>query len=272
MARFFGAILGYMLGGFVGAIAGFFLGSLFDRGNSPFGGSLGVDRRAVQDQYFETTFALMGHIAKADGRVSEEEIKLAENLMQRMGLTSEHRKEAIRLFKMGAEASFDLHIELHNFRQRCGRRPSLINMLLVTLISTAYADNALHSTEHEVLQRVAAELGFNQAHFERILGMVAAQQGFGQQYQQSYRYESAGSEPPVDQLQEAYKALGVAPSATDKQVKRAYRKLMSQHHPDKLIAKGLPDDMIELATEKTQEIQSAYDVIEKQRKANKSHP
>lgn len=114
-----------------------------------------------------------------------------------------------------------------------------------------------------VLQRVAAELGIQQHHFEQILGMVAAQQGFSQRAGGgSYAPQAA----PADLLDEACRALGVSPSATDKEVKRAYRKLMSKHHPDKLIAQGLPDDMIAVATEKAQEIQQAYDVIEKQRK------
>ncbi|MGI9287976.1 MAG: co-chaperone DjlA [Pseudomonadales bacterium] len=265
MGKFLGLMIGLVAGGLFGAVLGFFIGMFIDRsvaiGAVNLGGS--ANREAVQQRYFTTTFSIMGHLAKADGRVSEEEIQLAENLMQRMGLTAEHRQEAIRLFKRGSESEFDLAAELTLFRAQCGRRATLIHMLLVTLISVAFADGELHPAEKSVLQQVAASLGIQQHHFEQILGMVAAQQGFSQRAGGgSYAPQPA----PADLLEEAYRALGANPSASDKEVKRAYRKLMSKHHPDKLIAQGLPDDMIALATEKAQEIQQAYDLIEKHRK------
>lgn len=270
MGKFLGLMIGLVAGGLPGAVLGFFIGMFIDRsaalGAITFGGS--ASREAVQQRYFATTFTIMGHLAKSDGRVSEEEIKLAENLMQRMGLTAEHRQEAIRLFKRGAEPEFDLSAELALFREQCGRRPNLIHMLLVTLISVAFADNELHPAEKNVLQQVAAEVGIQQHYFEQILGMVAAQQGFSQHAGAGSYGPYTQQTPPADLLAEAYRALGVSTSASDKEVKRAYRKLMSKHHPDKLIAQGLPDDMIALATEKAQEIQQAYDLIDKQRKSH----
>ena len=268
MGKFLGLMIGLVAGGLFGAVLGFFIGMIIDRSVAVGAVSLGgsANREAVQQRYFTTTFSIMGHLAKADGRVSEEEVNLAENLMQRMGLTAEHRQEAIRLFKHGAEPEFDLAAELGLFKAQCGRRANLIHMLLVTLISVAFADGELHAAEKTVLQRVAAELGIQQHHFEQILGMVAAQHGFSQRAGGGSHGHYAPQPAPADLLEEAYRALGVSPSATDKEVKRAYRKLMSKHHPDKLIAQGLPDDMIALTTEKAQEIQQAHDLIEKHRK------
>lgn len=265
MGKIIGLLIGLAAGGVFGAVLGFFIGMIIDRsvvqGALTLGGA--PNREAVQQQYFTTTFSVMGHLAKADGRVSEQEVSLAENLMQRMGLTAEHRREAIRLFKRGAGPEFDLAAEMGSFRAQCGRRATLINMLLVTLIGIAFADGELHSAEKTVLQRVAAELGIQQHHFEQILGMVAAQQGFSQHG--SHRSYTA-RHTSADLLDDAYRALGVSAAASDKEVKRAYRKLMSEHHPDKLIAQGMPDDMVALATEKAQEIQQAYEIIEKHRK------
>ena len=269
MGKFVGVMIGLISGaGLFGALLGFFVGMFVDRslaaGRITFGGA--ANREAVQQRYFTSTFSIMGHLAKADGRISEEEIKLAESLMQRMGLTAEHRQQAISLFKQGAEPEFDLTAELALFKAQCGRRATLVHMLLVTLISVAFADNELHPAEKAVLQRVAAEMGVQQHHFEQILGMVAAQQGFSQRAGAGSYGPYAQQTAPADLLQEAYRALGVSPTATDKEVKRAYRKLMSKHHPDKMIAQGMPDDMVALATEKAQEIQQAYDLIDKQRK------
>ncbi len=269
MGKILGLLIGLFADGLFGAVLGFFIGMIIDRsvaiGLLNFGGA--VNREAVQQRYFTTLFSLMGHLAKADGRVSEEEITLAENLMQRMGLTAEHRQDAIRYFKHGASAEFDLTAEMALFREQCGRRATLVNMLLVTLISAAFADAELHPDEKTLLQRVAAELGIQQQHFEQILSMVGAQQGFSQRAGGGSYGPFRAQQTSADLLEEAYRALGVNASATDKEVKRAYRKLMSEHHPDKLIAQGLPDDMIALATEKTQAIQQAYELVEKHRKS-----
>ncbi len=269
MGKILGLLIGMLAGGFLGAVLGFFLGMIFDRsvaiGLLNLGG-LG-NRAAVQQRYFKTLFSIIGHLAKADGRVSEEEITLAENLMQRMGLQAEHRQDAIRHFQHGASAEFDLVTEMALFREQCGRRATLVNMLLVTLIGAAFADGQLHPEEKTILQRVAAELGIQQQHFEQILGMVGAQQGFSQRAGGSSYGPFTGQQTSADLVEEAYRALGVSASATDKEVKRAYRKLMSEHHPDKLIAQGLPDDMIALATEKTQAIQQAWELVEKHRKS-----
>ncbi len=268
MGKILGLLIGLLADGFFGAMLGFFIGMLIDRGVAAGLVNLGGagNRQAVQQRYFTTLFAIIGHLAKADGRVSEEEITLAENLMQRMGLTAEHRQQAIGHFKRGSSAEFDVASEMALFREQCGRRATLVNMLLVTLISVAFADGELHPSEKSVLQRVAAELGIQQQHFEQILGMVGAQHGFSQRAGGG-SHGAYTQTAPADLLAEAYRALGVSASATDKEVKRAYRKLMSQHHPDKLIAQGVPDDMIALATEKTQAIQQAYEIVEKHRKS-----
>ena len=76
---------------------------------------------------------------------------------------------------------------------------------------------------------------------------------------------SAGAASSSRSLADAYAALGVAESASDAEVKKAWRRLMSQYHPDKLIAEGMPEDMVKMATERTQEIQSAWEQVRKAR-------
>ena len=108
-------------------------------------------------------------------------------------------------------------------------------------------------------------MGFVEADFYLFSQGYSWQQNY--QYQQQQRYQQAPEQPPpqVNALAAAYQLLGVEHSASHADVKRAYRKLMSAHHPDKLVSKGLPEDMMKLATEKTQAIQAAYDLISKSR-------
>ncbi len=263
--KLIGGILGFSAAGIVGAIIGIIAGHIFDKG---FGQALGFDfsaeRERLQQLFFETSFSLMGYLAKADGRISEEEIAQAEAIIARVGLIDEHRERAIDYFKQGATAEFQFEPAIAKFVSGGGRGHRLPVLLLEFLLSMALADGVIHPAEQEVLNRVASALGINARQFQQLLSMLMAQHSFGQQGQ--YR-DSGQARPSVDALAQAYLALGVERGASDKEVKRAYRKLMSEHHPDKLIARGVPDDMLKIATETAQEIQAAYELIRKARKS-----
>ena len=261
--KLIGGLLGFFTLGVFGALIGLGIGHFFDKGlGRAMGFDYGVDRQRLQQLFFETSFKVMGHLAKADGRISEAEIAQAESLMSRLGLTDEHRKLAIEYFKSGAKPDFDLQSTINIFVQGGGRGHNLPIMLLEFLFSIAIADGELHPTEKSVLVSTAGYLGMNSHQFEQLLAMLVAQQSFQQQRGNSQGFSGRSS---VDELKNAYKALGLDSSVTDRELKKAYRKLMSQHHPDKLIAQGIPDDMMKVATEKAQEIQVAYDLIKKSR-------
>lgn len=261
LGKLLGTLLGYGMGGWLGALIGFFVGQMFDRGYNQLQREGGPgNRQAVEQSFFETLFTLLGHMAKADGRVSEEEVRQTEAYMAEMGLTAEHRRQAIDLFKQGADPEFDLDAQLEAFRRTCGRRTRLVRMLLVYLVNIALADGELDETEVQVLRRIAEGLGLSSAMFEQLLRMIQAQNSFA-------GGAGGGASGPAraDELARAYDALGVSPEASDHQIKRAYRKLISEHHPDKLIGQGMPEDMIKQATERSQEIRKAYDLIKQAR-------
>lgn len=270
LGKIIGLILGIRYGGFFGALLGLWLGHMVDKlfGRRRSGFSRWRSLPVSEHPFFATVFLLAGQLAKADGRISEAEIAGAEKLMAEFGLSGDSRAEAIALFKRGAGAEFQLDAQLGDFLQQTAFQPGLKRILLEYLIAFALADGVLHDEERDILQRVAAGIGFNGAQFSLLLDMLQAQQYFHRGGYSAGGYSSSGQAgaPPRDALADAYRALGVSPDASDADIKKAYRKLMSQHHPDKLIAQGVPPEMVRLATEKTQEIQTAYELIERSRR------
>lgn len=257
VGKIIGGLLGLAVGGLVGAIVGVLVGHLFDRGlGSAMRFAAPENLRRIQESFFRTTFLLSGHLAKADGRISQHEVDHTEQLFNQLGLSAEQRREAIALFKQGAGADFSLERAIADYLAVCGQQPQLRQTLLLFLISLAHADQAMEPAEHAILSRIASELGMAAGTLEQLVQMAQAQTRF-------HHGGQTGSGAAA--LDAAYTALGVDSSVSDRDLKRAYRKLMSENHPDKLIAKGVPESMIELATERSQEISTAYELVRKHR-------
>ncbi|MCK4840819.1 MAG: co-chaperone DjlA [Methylococcales bacterium] len=260
LGKVVGGAFGFMMGGPLGAILGASLGHQFDAGLS--GLELDEklspgDQHRVQMVFFTATFSVMGHIAKADGKVTPAEIKLAKRIMDELALAGDMKKAAINLFQQGKEANFPIDDVLNQFRRECHRRTHLIRMFLEIQIQAAYADGVLDLSEEKVLHKICRHLGISRFEYERVkLGFQAQQRFYGHSQQLATK----------NMLDDAYEILGVSSSASDAEVKKAYRRLMSQHHPDKLVAKGLPEEMMKIAKEKTQQIRKAYETIKQQRK------
>lgn len=247
--------VGFYFWGWLGAFFGLLLGAVIDRLRAFGRGAFNPLRNALRQAVFlETVFLVLGKLAKADGQVSEAEIAHAEQLMQKLGMTAEHRQQAILWFKQGTQAGFDVYPVCRKFMAVCGHTHHLREMLLVVLIVMALADGDYHAEEEKLLREVAGYLGYGPEAFRRLLEQVLSQSHF-----------AAAGATTAAALEDAYKALGIAKEASDAEVKRAYRKLISQYHPDKLIGQGMPEDMIKLATEQAKEIQLAYDLIMQQR-------
>lgn len=255
MFKLIGIIAGYIFFGFFGALLGLFLGTSIDRMRAYGSGGMNPLQNALRQAVFlETLFISMGKLAKADGHVSQDEIDHVEQFMQKLNMTAEHRLQAIAWFKRGADPSFDIESSCKKFMDVCGHTKNLKQVLLVYLIVMALADGHFHPAEEALLTEIAARLGYSQTAFRQLLDMVLNQSHFG-----------GGQANAATALEDAYKALGVSKDSTDAEIKRAYRKLMSQYHPDKLMGQGVPEDMIAMATEQAKEIQLAHDLIKKSR-------
>lgn len=259
-----GALIGYfathsLVGLLIGAGAGYYLPKLLKFGAVS-------TARKVRSPFVESTFAVMGAVCKADGRVSEEEIRVAERFFNQFHLHGQAREAAKQAFNRGKRSDFDLDAEIATFlRISRGQRVLHLIFLQVQLAAMA-ADGQIDDAERELLRRIARGLGIPESEIQRLEAMLNGRGGFSSGGFGGFGSSTGpGRPPPQRDLDAAYEVIGVKPSDSDATIKRAYRKLISENHPDKLAAKGLPESMREVAERKTREITAAYRTIEQAR-------
>jgi DnaJ like chaperone protein len=255
---FFGAVVGLLTTRSVwGALVGALLGHLIEHSGA-FGGAAGAARAphaiSISDEFFRTTFELMGHVAKSDGRVSEAEIDAARRLMQELRLGPREIGMAIECFRTGKSPAYDAELGIERLREACGQRHDLLRAFLELQLRAALAGNGMSPPARAILVRVAERLGMSGLEFAFMEASLRARQR-SQGASAGHGAADAGS------LAEYYSELEVDAKITDQELTKAYRRQMSRHHPDKLVANGLPESMAQMAKEKTQRIQEAYEGI-----------
>ena len=258
---FFGACLGMLWGP-----------SLFSSKRSLFSRQENAQKRInVQQLFFKTTFVVMGRLAKADGRINELEIQQATQLMESMQLSVDMKKQAINWFNRGKIGLTDFRQLLIQFRETI-TSVNLLHVFLEVQLQIACADGLISSAERKVLLEICQLLHVSPVVLGMLERRVLAQHHFQwhsfDHHEPFYKEEARGHDHKIHyasavELKKAYEVLGVTRDASEQVIKRTYRKLMSAHHPDKLVAKGLPKEMLEMAKCKTQDIQAAYDVVQK---------
>ncbi len=261
---FFGAFLGLIAGSFISfKLSGGLVGHITGFGNV--GGMTGIktERQAL---FFKTVFTLKGKLAKADGRVSEAEVAHVEQFMTQLNMSTAHRKQAIEYFTVGKKTDYDIEPLIQEFNTVTAQSPNLKQMLMIYLVRIALADGEIHPKEASLLQNIGKQLGYSAESFEQLLAMLQGQDQFaGGQYHSAAGQSGVGGYTSAGAIDSAYQALGVTKSHTDAEIKKAYRRLVREYHPDKLMGQGLPEAMIKEATERSQEIQTAYDLIKQSR-------
>jgi DnaJ like chaperone protein len=252
-----GGILGFLLGGGpVGAAIGAAIGHQFDRGTAE--GSIPWGRAASPAErrrlFFVATFRALGAVAKADGRVSEDEIDSARRLMRELQLGPQDVQRAIALFTEGKEPGYPVEDDAGALRAAARGYPELLRTFLEIQYDFALVHGGPTPAQRAVLLRLGRAVGVGDLELARFESLLRARR--------SFRERPAGAAAGgADALAGAYRVLGVEPTASDKAVKDAYRRLVNQHHPDKQAARGLPESMREVAKERTREILAAYELV-----------
>ncbi len=245
-----GKLIGGALGAFLGPIGiavGAAIGHQYD---------VSVERRGTRgpgEQFYLSTFRVMGHVAKADGRVTEREIEAARSVMQALRLDPAQVRLAIALFTEGKESSFDLGQDLAALRVACHSQPAILRVFMEIQLRFALWGSDLSPATRGRVTQVANGLGIGPPTLERI---EAALRG---------EARSPGTVTQEGRVAAAYRTLEVDASASDAELVKSYRRLMSRHHPDKLKANGLPESMLEHAKQRTQAIREAYELLRVQR-------
>ena len=244
---FFGAMIGLLLTRSVwGAVAGAIIGYMLDPGA---GGRSAAPKpsASVSGEFFRTAFEIMGYVAKSDGRVSEAEIGAARKLMQELNLGAADIGAAIACFRTGKSAGYDATSSIERLREACGLRYDLLRAFVDLQLRAALAGNGISPPARRILMDIAERLGLSGLEFANM--------------EASLRARHRSPQGRSDNLAQCYAELEVDASISDQELVKAYRRQMSRHHPDKLVANGLPESMTQMAKEKTQRIQEAYEGI-----------
>ncbi|MDJ0916498.1 MAG: co-chaperone DjlA [Woeseiaceae bacterium] len=250
-----------LIGGLIGLATGGATGMLIGAGVG-YGISWAIRKsfigglRVAQNQMMDSTFSIMGALSKADGVVTRAEINVVEQIFNMLRLNDQQREQAKASFNRGKQPDFDLDRAVDDFARISRARGPLLQLFLQLQCMAVAADGKIDAAEHAMLVRVATRLGLSERDVRQLEALLRA---------------TTGGRPPPDapargdQLQDAYQALGVSKDASDSEVKRAYRKLISENHPDKLAARGLPESMRAVAEERSRELNKAYDLIKESR-------
>ena len=257
--KLLGALIGAMVGrGWIGALIGFLIGHQFDR-QAAAGRLGGADPKVLSAAFFRATFQVMGQIAKSDGRVSEQEIEAARAAMRRFSLGEADVRRAITYFTEGKRADFPLRETLEELRSLIGRRSDLRRMFLQIQLEAALQGNGLSPAARPVFHEICQALGVSALEFASLEAMLRmrAQAGAGP--------EAQTPGVAAARIIDAHRVLGVEQSASDAEITRAYRRLVSRNHPDKLVANGLPETMVAAAHERTKQVLAAYELLRRHR-------
>jgi len=241
------------------AALGLFLGHQFDRGFSERYRSFekqGADIGRVSEGYLRALFQALGHLAKADGRVSEDEIRAARLIMHRLGLSPSQVRRAIGWFEDGKRPGFPLVQTIRELRRVNARSAAQRAMFIRLLLEVALAKDTLRKDERSLIWKVCVELDVGRVELAQLEAMIRAQKGFKR---------SPAGDADAARVRGAYEALGMSPDASNEEIKKAYRRLMNKSHPDKIAGRNPDAAVVAEAERRTREIRGAYEMLKARR-------
>lgn len=248
MGKLFGGTLGFVFGGPLGMIAGLAFGHMFDKAGTV-GQTQGNSFHASQDQtqmlFFVGAFSMLARIATVDGTVTvSERQKVLEFIRRDLRLGYQEEEAALRVFDAAITGAGTFEQFASQFYQNFSHAPNILQLMLDIFYRVAAADGMVSSAEETMIRRAATIFNIPSAFVDAL-------------YRNYGGYATA--------TERSYAILNLTPQATDDEVKRAYRKMSIEFHPDTLAAKGMGEEFLNHATEKFREIQGAYESIKRER-------
>lgn len=247
LGKVVGGTIGFALGGPIGAVAGAAFGHTFDKKEALYLSEGQYQQRLSTNEqsqmtFFVAAFSMLAKIAKADGMVSEKEIASIEGFMsQDLNLNTESRNSAVNIFRQALNSNESFEAFAFQFYATFSGQPRVIELMMDILLRVSAADGAISDKEEYLLLSAARTFNLSDTDYARLKS----------------RYVKA--------VNRFYSVLKIDETATNEEIKRQYRTMVSEYHPDKIEAKGLPDEFITLANDKFREIQEAYEAIRKER-------
>jgi len=248
LGKIVGGTIGFAIGGPLGAVAGAAFGHAYDK-YGDFDGLQEPPQLSNDEQgqltFFVAAFSMLAKMARADGHVSKAEIETIESFMvKELRLTPQSRNVAVNIFQtaLNSPARFeDYAVQFYNqFRFQ----PQILEFMLDILVRVASADGSLNPAEEAMLKSAAKQFGFGESRFDTVRS----------------RYG--------DDIDKYYAVLGCHRTDSIDTIKTAYRKRVHEFHPDKITAKGLPEEFTRFAEEKFRDIQDAWEKVKKDKGVN----
>jgi DnaJ like chaperone protein len=245
LGKVVGGTIGFALGGPLGAIAGAAFGHAFDQShvNYDYGEMARLSsNEETQLTFFVAAFSMLAKLTKADGHITKEEIDSIENFMvYDLNLSPESRRVAVNVFQTAIDSRESFQDFAAQFYNQFRLQPQILEFMIDILLRVSLADGALSESEEKLILAAARMFNFSDQEYRKIKSRH------------------------VKEVEKIYTVLGCKNNDSDDQIKKQYRKLVMEYHPDKIASKGLPEEFTKFAEDKFREIHEAYEAIKKER-------
>lgn len=249
LGKMIGGTIGFALGGPIGAVAGAAFGHTFvDKKEQAYLSSRPGAQESLSSNeeaqlvFFTAAFSMLAKISKADGNITQSEIATVEAFMKRdLQLDFNSQQTAINIFRQAVNSTESFDAFALQFYSVFRTQPNIIELLMDVLLRVSTADGAITHQEEAMLLSATRIFNYSSADYARLKSKY------------------------VKETNKFYAVLKCDETSSNEEIKKQYRKMVTEYHPDKIEAKGLPEEFIKFANDKFKEIQEAYDNIKKER-------
>ena len=241
-----GGAIGFALGGPIGAVAGATFGHGFDEmgedGDKPHGRPALSHEENAQMTFFVAAFSMLAKLTKADGQITDKEIQEIEKFMRRdLEMNDEGRDMAVSIFRNAVKSDVPFIKFAHQFYDQFNSQVRILELMIDIMLRVSTADGTLSAPEEALIQEATRVFRISPAHYAKLKS----------------RY--------IRDVDKYYAVLGADRNDSIDDIKKKYRKLVTDYHPDTIASKGLPDEFLKFASDKFIQIREAYEAVKKER-------